>query len=149
MLVSGTTYPELIPRGGQNSLTFFFAPASELVGFYAGLNLVAWFMIFCFVRETKQLTLEELDRKLALPSFQNIPGLWPNTNHLAPRVLNRGLLRPDEEIHQPRINRLPPILHKAIHPPEENPEATRHHRDGRQSRAQEHGIISLAFVMLV
>lgn len=24
-------------------------------GFYAGLNLVAWFMIFCFVRETKQL----------------------------------------------------------------------------------------------
>ena len=32
-------------------------------GFYAGLNLIAWFMIFCFVRETKQLTLEELDRK--------------------------------------------------------------------------------------
>jgi hypothetical protein len=31
-------------------------------GFYAGLNLVAWFMIFCFVRETKQLTLEEIDR---------------------------------------------------------------------------------------
>lgn len=35
----------------------------DLVGFYAGLNLVAWAMIFCFVRETKQLTLEELDRK--------------------------------------------------------------------------------------
>ena len=34
-----------------------------IVGFYAGLNLIAWFMIFCFVRETKQLTLEELDRK--------------------------------------------------------------------------------------
>lgn len=33
------------------------------VGFYAGLNLIAWFMIFAFVRETKQLTLEELDRK--------------------------------------------------------------------------------------
>ena len=32
-------------------------------GFYAGLNLIAWGMIFCFVRETKQLTLEELDRK--------------------------------------------------------------------------------------
>ncbi|KAL8918537.1 MAG: hypothetical protein Q9172_005379 [Xanthocarpia lactea] len=31
-------------------------------GFYAGLNLLAWFMIFCFVRETKQLTLEELDQ---------------------------------------------------------------------------------------
>ena len=24
-------------------------------GFYAGLNLIAWFMIFAFVRETKQL----------------------------------------------------------------------------------------------
>jgi hypothetical protein len=35
-----------------------------VVGFYAGLNLLAWFMIFCFVRETKQLTLEEIDRKL-------------------------------------------------------------------------------------
>lgn len=32
-------------------------------------------MIFCFVRETKQLTLEELDRKLAplaLPVFQQL-----------------------------------------------------------------------------
>lgn len=35
----------------------------KIVGFYAGLNLIAWFMIFAFVRETKQLTLEELDRK--------------------------------------------------------------------------------------
>ena len=35
-------------------------------GFYAGLNLVAWGMIFCFVRETKQLTLEEIDRKFFL-----------------------------------------------------------------------------------
>jgi hypothetical protein len=34
-----------------------------LVGFYAGLNLIAWGMIFCFVRETKRLTLEELDRE--------------------------------------------------------------------------------------
>lgn len=30
-------------------------------GFYAGLNLLAFFMIFLFVPETKQLTLEELD----------------------------------------------------------------------------------------
>lgn len=35
----------------------------RLVGFYAGLNLIAWGMIFAFVRETKQLTLEELDRE--------------------------------------------------------------------------------------
>jgi hypothetical protein len=33
------------------------------VGFYAGLNLIAWGLIFLFVRETKQLTLEELDRE--------------------------------------------------------------------------------------
>jgi hypothetical protein len=39
-------------------------------GFYAGLNLIAWGMIFCFVRETKQLTLEELDRKSLLPPSQ-------------------------------------------------------------------------------
>ena len=39
------------------------------VGFYAGLNLFAWFMVFCFVRETKQLTLEELDRKQNLAPF--------------------------------------------------------------------------------
>ena len=39
-------------------------------GFYAGLNLIAWVLIFCFVRETKQLTLEELDRTWpALPSY--------------------------------------------------------------------------------
>jgi hypothetical protein len=31
-------------------------------GFYAALNLVGWALIFFFVRETKQLTLEEIDR---------------------------------------------------------------------------------------
>lgn len=37
-------------------------------GFYAGLNLIAWFMIFCFVRETKQLTLEEIDQVFQVPT---------------------------------------------------------------------------------
>ncbi|KAK2600649.1 hypothetical protein N8I77_010169 [Diaporthe amygdali] len=37
-------------------------------GFYAGLNLIAWFMIFCFVRETKQLTLEEIDQVFSVPT---------------------------------------------------------------------------------
>ncbi|EAT77863.1 hypothetical protein SNOG_14671 [Parastagonospora nodorum SN15] len=37
-------------------------------GFYAGLNLIAWGMIFCFVRETKQLTLEELDQVFNVPT---------------------------------------------------------------------------------
>jgi len=39
-------------------------------GFYAGLNLIAWFMIFAFVRETKQLTLEELDQVFEVPTAQ-------------------------------------------------------------------------------
>jgi len=37
-------------------------------GFYAGLNLIAWGMIFCFVRETKQLTLEEIDQVFQVPT---------------------------------------------------------------------------------
>ncbi|KAJ7224738.1 MFS transporter [Mycena haematopus] len=37
-------------------------------GFYAGLNLIAWGMIFCFVRETKELTLEELDQVFSVPT---------------------------------------------------------------------------------
>ncbi|TWU70534.1 hypothetical protein ED733_000430 [Metarhizium rileyi] len=41
---------------------------NTFVGFYAGLNLVAWLMIFCFVRETKQLTLEELDQVFSVPT---------------------------------------------------------------------------------
>ena len=36
-------------------------------GFYAGLNVVAFFMIFLFLPETKQRTLEELDYIFAVP----------------------------------------------------------------------------------
>lgn len=36
--------------------------------FYAGLNMLAFCMIFCMVRETKQRTLEELDYIFALPT---------------------------------------------------------------------------------
>ncbi|KAJ5156233.1 facilitated glucose transporter [Penicillium capsulatum] len=46
--------------------------ATGAFGFYAGLNLVAWFMIFCFVRETKQLTLEELDQVFSVPTSKFI-----------------------------------------------------------------------------
>ena len=35
-------------------------------GFYAGLNLIGWALVFFFVRETKQLTLEEIDRACTL-----------------------------------------------------------------------------------
>jgi len=41
--------------------------ATGAFSFYAVLNLVALFLIFCFVPETKQKTLEELDYVFAVP----------------------------------------------------------------------------------
>ena len=61
---------------GVLSLTFPRMQAPDVMGptgafgFYAGLNLIAWLMIFCFVRETKQLTLEELDQVFSVPTAQ-------------------------------------------------------------------------------
>lgn len=43
-----------------------FTPTGAF-GFYAGLNVVALVMIFFFVPETKQRTLEELDYVFAVP----------------------------------------------------------------------------------
>ena len=40
-------------------------------GFYAGLNLVALVLIFLFVPETKQKTLEELDYVFAVPTTKH------------------------------------------------------------------------------
>ncbi|KAK3696870.1 hypothetical protein LTR37_017776 [Vermiconidia calcicola] len=58
-------------------------------GFYAGLNLIAWGMIFCFVRETKQLTLEELDQVFSVPTSQY---LSHQINHEVPYFIKRRLL---------------------------------------------------------
>jgi hypothetical protein len=41
--------------------------ATGAFGFYAGLNLIALALIFLFVPETKQKTLEELDQVFAVP----------------------------------------------------------------------------------
>ena len=74
-----------------------------IVGFYAGLNLIAWFLIFCFVRETKQLTLEELDQVFSVPT-KNFIGyelkVW------LPYFVKRHILRK-------RIPRPPQIIEKA------------------------------------
>jgi hypothetical protein len=41
--------------------------------FYAGLNLIAFVLIFLFVPETKQYTLEELDQVCpSFPQFFNV-----------------------------------------------------------------------------
>ena len=58
--ILGLTFPRMVTVMSQ---TGAFA-------FYAGLNLIAWGMIFCFVRETKQLTLEELDQVFSVPTKQ-------------------------------------------------------------------------------
>ncbi|KAJ7049012.1 sugar transporter [Mycena amicta] len=60
--VLGLTFPRM-----QSVMT-----PTGAFGFYAGLNLVAWAMIFCFVRETKELTLEELDQVFSVPTSQYI-----------------------------------------------------------------------------
>ncbi|EXJ82823.1 hypothetical protein A1O3_06638 [Capronia epimyces CBS 606.96] len=72
-------------------------------GFYAGLNLLAWFMIFCFVRETKQLTLEELDQVFSVPTKSFISHelkVW------LPYFIKRHIFRQD-------IPKPPPIIEKA------------------------------------
>jgi len=71
-------------------------------GFYAGLNLIAWFMVFCFVRETKQLTLEELDQVFSVPTSKFI-GYELKT--WLPYFCKRHMLRK-------KIQKPPPIIEK-------------------------------------
>lgn len=56
--VLSITFPKLIST---------FHPVGAF-GFYAGLNMLAFVMIFLFVPETKQRTLEELDYIFAIPT---------------------------------------------------------------------------------
>ncbi|EUC50827.1 hypothetical protein COCMIDRAFT_81162 [Bipolaris oryzae ATCC 44560] len=72
-------------------------------GFYAGLNLIAWGMIFCFVRETKQLTLEELDQVFSVPTKTY---LHYQISEQVPYFIKRTLLR--QKIPEP-----PPIIEKS------------------------------------
>ncbi|EAQ90661.1 hypothetical protein CHGG_02596 [Chaetomium globosum CBS 148.51] len=72
-------------------------------GFYAGLNLIAWFMIFCFVRETKQLTLEEIDQVFSVPTSQFISHEFKVS---VPYFFKRHVLRKN-------IPKPPPLMEKA------------------------------------
>ncbi|KAJ4355484.1 uncharacterized protein N0V89_003500 [Didymosphaeria variabile] len=56
--VLGLTFPRILQQ---------FTPTGSF-GFYAGLNLVALSWIFCFMPETKQRSLEELDYVFAVPT---------------------------------------------------------------------------------
>ncbi|KAF2208048.1 hypothetical protein CERZMDRAFT_71080 [Cercospora zeae-maydis SCOH1-5] len=71
-------------------------------GFYAALNLIAWFMIFAFVRETKQLTLEEIDQVFSVPTKEF---LSYETKVWLPYFIKRHILRRD-------IPKPPPIIEK-------------------------------------
>ena len=55
-------------------------------GFYAGLNVVALVLIFLFLPETKQRTLEELDYVFALPTSKF--GAY-QVNHALPYFIKR------------------------------------------------------------
>lgn len=56
--VLSITFPRLLKA---------FTPAGAF-GLYAAFNMIAFVMIFCFVPETKQRTLEELDYIFAVPT---------------------------------------------------------------------------------
>jgi hypothetical protein len=60
-------------------------------------------MIFCFVRETKQLTLEEIDQVFSVPTSQYISH---ELKVMLPYVIKRHILRK-------RIPRPPQIIEKA------------------------------------
>lgn len=51
-------------------------------GFYAAWNVVGWFLVYFFMPETKQLTLEELDEVFDVPLMtrarHQLLNLWPN-----------------------------------------------------------------------
>ncbi|KAL2694934.1 hypothetical protein Neosp_001523 [[Neocosmospora] mangrovei] len=91
--VLGLTFPKM-----QDVMT-----PTGAFGFYAGLNLVAWAMIFCFVRETKQMTLEEIDQVFSVPTKSFISyelRVW------LPYFIKRHILR--QKIEKPA-----PIIEKA------------------------------------
>ncbi|KAJ6593680.1 putative transporter [Mycena capillaripes] len=60
--VLGLTFPRIL-----HSFT-----AVGAFGFYAGLNVVAFVMIFLLLPETKQRTLEELDHVFAVPTSKHV-----------------------------------------------------------------------------
>jgi sugar porter (SP) family MFS transporter len=66
----------------------FTAPG--MFGFFTGLNVLAFFLIFLFVPETKQRTLEELDYIFAVPTRTFI---HYNITKAVPYWWNHGILR--------------------------------------------------------
>ncbi|KAJ4322469.1 hypothetical protein N0V84_004825 [Fusarium piperis] len=91
--ILGLTFPKM-----QDVMT-----PTGAFGFYAGLNLIAWVMIFCFVRETKQMTLEEIDQVFSVPTKSFISY---ETRVWLPYFIKRHVFR--QKIEKPA-----PIIEKA------------------------------------
>ncbi|KAF1969772.1 sugar transporter [Bimuria novae-zelandiae CBS 107.79] len=81
--------------------------AQGVFGFYAGLNIVAVIMIFLWLPETKQRTLEELDYIFAVPTRthmkyqvgQNLPW-WFKTYILRKKGLAKPVLYKFDAVHR-------------------------------------------------
>jgi hypothetical protein len=71
------------------SLLRTFGPVG-VFGFYAGLNFVAFWMIFLWLPETKQRTLEELDYVFAVPTRTHMKYQMTKA---APYFFRRHILR--------------------------------------------------------
>lgn len=98
-------------------------------GFYAGLNLIAWFMIFAFVRETKQL----VSRHSSL--ITSLAYTISDARRDRP-----GLLGPHQAVPGLRAEGLASVLCQAPPPPQEDRQAAADHREGRQHRLSPHSL---------
>ncbi|KAK5725109.1 hypothetical protein LTR17_013222 [Elasticomyces elasticus] len=93
---------------------------TTFVGFYAGLNLIAWGMIFCFVRETKQLTLEEIDQVFSIPTREFLAyesGTW--LPYFKRHILRRKIKKPlpiiaKERDQESKLEKREPMLNEKI-----------------------------------
>src|ERR1700760_4804930 len=68
-------------------------------GFYAGLNFLAFWMIFFWLPETKQRTLEELDYVFAVPTRTHMKY---QTSTVAPYWIKRYIFR-RKGLEEPRL----------------------------------------------
>lgn len=75
-------------------MTAVFGPTGAL-GFFAGLNVMAFVMIFLWVPETKQRTLEELDYIFGVPTRRH---MQYQVTEVLPYVWRRYFLRKDAEL---------------------------------------------------
>lgn len=89
-------------------------------GFYAGLNIIALLMIFSWLPETKQRTLEELDYVFAVPTRTHMRYQWGT---VLPYWINTTILR--------KKGLTPPVLYKFDN--EEYQGSSDHEHDGVKS----------------